>query len=84
MMPERGRGEELCLRSCSPRSIGSVIGASMVVLFSFPEQRDILERYRGQPKNDVVLVILLYLGLVMVGAFFSAWLGNFLAFIFKP
>ena len=56
----------------------------MVVLFSIPEQRDILECYRGQPKNDVVLVILLYLGLVMVDAFASAWLGNFLAFIFKP
>jgi hypothetical protein len=63
---------------------GFAIGASMIVLFSIPEQRDILRRYRGQPKADIVLVILLYLGLVIAGAFASAWCGYFLALLFKP
>jgi hypothetical protein len=61
--------------------IGFAIGASMIVLLSVPEQREVLSRYRGQPKT--IFVILLYLGLVTGGAFVSAWLGYFLVLLLR-
>ena len=45
--------------------IGFAIGAPMAVLLSIPEQLDVLTRYRGQPKTDIVMVILLYLGMAI-------------------
>jgi hypothetical protein len=64
--------------------IGFAIGAPMAVLLSIPEQLDVLTRYRGQPKTDIVMVILLYLGMAIAGALACAWLGYFLAFLFRP
>ena len=63
--------------------IGFAIGAPMAVLLSIPEQLDVLSRYRGQPKTDIVLVILLYLGMVILGALACAWVGYYLMFLFR-
>ena len=62
---------------------GFAIGASLIVLFGIPQQREILRRYRGYPKTDIVFAILFDLALVIAGAFASAWFGYFLALLFK-
>ena len=64
--------------------IGFAIGAPMAVLLSIPEQLDVLTRYRGQPKTDIVMVILLYLGMVITGVLACAWLGRFVTVLFGP
>jgi hypothetical protein len=63
--------------------IGFVIGASLIVVFSIPQQRGILNRYRGHPKTDIVFAMLLDLGVIIAGAFASAWFGYYLALLFK-
>ena len=64
--------------------IGFAIGAPMAVVLSFPEQLDVLGRYRDQPKTDIVMVILLYLGMVIAGVLACAWLGRFVTVLFRP
>ena len=64
--------------------IGFAIGAPMAVVLSIPEQLDVLGRYRGEPKTDIVMVILLYLGMVITGVLACAWLGRFVTVLFRP
>jgi hypothetical protein len=64
--------------------IGFAIGAPMAVLLSIPEQLDVLTRYRGQPKTDIVMVILLYLGIIIAGAFACAWVRYLFMRMFRP
>ena len=63
--------------------IGFAIGAPMAVALSIHEQLDVLSRYRGQPKTDIVMVILLYLGMVIAGVLACAWLGCFVTILFR-
>jgi hypothetical protein len=62
---------------------GFAIGASLIVLFGIPQHREILKRYRGHPKTDIVFGLLFEIGLAVAGAFASAWIGYFLALLFK-
>ena len=53
----------------------------MIVLLGLPQQRDFLRRYAGQPKTDVYFVMLFEIGLTVVGALASAWVGFGLRFL---
>jgi len=64
--------------------IASIAGAALAIVLSCPDHLDVLSRYKGEPKTDLVLMILVYFGLVTVGAFASAWVGYFLALLLKP
>jgi hypothetical protein len=55
--------------------IAFAIGASLIVLFGLPQQSAYLKRYAGQPKTDVVLVMLFEVSFGVFGAFASAWAG---------
>ena len=55
--------------------MGFAIGATMIVLLGLPQRRDFLRRYAGQPKTDVYFVMLFEIGLAVVGALASAWVG---------
>ena len=55
-----------------------------MVLSAIPDQLEKLKRYRGQPKTDIVLAMLLESGLVVFASLASAWFGYFLALLFKP
>ena len=55
--------------------IGFAICAPVAIVLSFPQHLDVLARYYGQPKTDIALMILMYFGLVSLGAFASAWVG---------
>jgi hypothetical protein len=59
--------------------IGFAICAPAAIMLSFPQHLDVLARNYGQPKTDIALMILMYFGLVTVGAFASAWVGYILA-----
>lgn len=54
---------------------GFAIGAFLVVLLGIPQHLQFLKRYVGQPKTDVILVMLFEVGLVVAGVFASAWAG---------
>ena len=64
--------------------IGFAICAPVAIVLSFPQHLDVLARYYGHPKTDIALMILMYFGLVSLGAFASAWVGYFLALLLKP
>jgi hypothetical protein len=64
--------------------IGFAICAPVAIVLSFPQHLDVLARYYGQPKTDIALMILMYFGLVSLGAFASAWVGYFLALLLRP
>ena len=64
--------------------IGFAICAPVAIVLSFPQHLDVLARYYGQPKTDIALMILMYFGMVSLGAFASAWVGYFLALLLKP
>jgi hypothetical protein len=51
------------------------ICASLIVAFGIPQQRQALRRYAGQPKTDIVIVMLFEVGLAVAGALASAWIG---------
>jgi H+/gluconate symporter-like permease len=59
------------------------IGAALIVLLGIPQQRETLKRYGRQPVTDVVLVMLLDIGLVIGGAFASAWVGYGLRYLLE-
>jgi hypothetical protein len=58
----------------SPWPAFAICGVFVVIL-GLPAQLDILRRYAGQPKTDVVLVMLFETGLAIAGTFASAWAG---------
>ena len=62
---------------------GFAIGASLIVLFGIPQQLALLKRYRGQPKADIVLVMLFEVGLAVAGVLASAWAGYGLRYLVK-
>ena len=64
--------------------IGFAICAPVAIVLSFPQHLDVLARYYGQPKTDIALMVLMYFGLVTVGAFASAWVGYLLGLLLKP
>ena len=64
--------------------LGFALGASLMVLSAIPDQLETLKRYRGQPKTDIVLAMLLESGLVVFASLASAWFGYFLALLFRP
>ena len=64
--------------------LGFALGASLMVLSAIPDQLERLKRYRGQPKTDVVLAMLLESGLVVFASLASAWFGHSIALLFKP
>jgi hypothetical protein len=57
---------------------GFAIGSLLVIAFGLPAQRDQLRRYAGQPKTDIVFVILFETGGAIVGILGSAWTGYLL------
>ena len=58
--------------------MGFAIAASMLVLVAVPQQLELLKRYAGEPKTDIVLGMLFESGMAVAGAFVSAWVGYFL------
>ncbi len=54
---------------------GFAVAASLIVVFGIPQQLEHLKRYAGQPKTDIVLVMLFEVALAVGGAFASAWAG---------
>jgi hypothetical protein len=66
----------------SPRA-AFAIGAGLVLLFGLPHQLQLLKRYAGQPKADIVLMMLFGVGLAIVGVFMSAWAGYGVAHLLR-
>ena len=64
--------------------LGFAFGAPLLLLSAIPDQHEVLKRYRGEPKTDVVLALLVKSGLAVLGSLASAWFGYFLALLFKP
>ena len=64
--------------------LGFAFGAPLLLLSAIPDQLEKLKPYRGQPKTDIVLAMLLESGLVVFASLASAWFGYFLALLFKP
>jgi hypothetical protein len=60
-----------------------VLCASLMVLSAIPKQQEILKRYRGEPKTDIVFSLLLRSSLTVLGPLASAWFGYLLARILK-
>lgn len=58
----------------SPWAAFAICG-SLVVGFGVPAHLDRLKRYAGQPKADIVLVIIFEIGLTIAGTLASAWMG---------
>lgn len=54
---------------------GFAIGATLIFLFGIPQQLASLKRYAGQPKADIILVMLVEIGLAVAGTFACAWAG---------
>jgi hypothetical protein len=48
-----------------------------------PQKLEILKRYRGHPKADIILGMLFEASFGMAGAVVSAWVGYFLALLLK-
>lgn len=63
---------------------GSALGAILIALLNVRKQRETLRGYRGEPKTDIILAMLLFVGLAAVGVLASAWLGYFVAMLLKP
>jgi hypothetical protein len=61
--------------------VGFAIGASLIVLSRIPQLLSFLQRYRGQPKTDIVLMMLLAISLAVAGAYASAWAGYGLRYL---
>jgi hypothetical protein len=55
----------------------------MLVLLGLPQKLEILKRYRGHPKADIILGMLFEASFGMAGAVVSAWVGYFLALLLK-
>jgi len=54
---------------------GFAVGASAILVLGLPAQLDVLKRYRGQAKTDIILIMLFRVGVAAFGAFASAWVG---------
>jgi hypothetical protein len=63
--------------------IGFAFGASLMQLSAIPDQQELMGRYSGQPKTDVVFAMLLKNALAVVGCLASAWFGYSLALLVK-
>jgi hypothetical protein len=57
------------------------ISGGLVVAFGLPDQIHALRPYRGQPKADIILVILFRAALAVVLTFASAWAGYGLRYL---
>jgi len=51
------------------------IGACAIIMLGLPQQRQILKRYAGHPKTDVVFIMVFEVGVAIAGAFAAAWSG---------
>jgi hypothetical protein len=58
------------------------ICGTLIVALGIPHQREVLRRYTGQPKTDIVLAMLFEVCAALAGAFASAWVGYGLRVLF--
>ena len=63
--------------------LGFAIPASMLVLVAIPQQLELLKRYAGEPKTDIVSACCSSSGMAVAGTFVSAWFGYFLVLLLK-
>ena len=55
--------------------VAFTVGVAFIVVLAILEHVEILKRYRGQPKTDVVLALGVKVSIAIVGVFASAWSG---------
>jgi hypothetical protein len=63
--------------------VGFAIGGSLIVLLAIPQQREVLNCYRGHPWTDIIFGLMFEASQAVAGALASAWSGYFLALFFK-
>ena len=51
------------------------VGVAFIGVLAIVDYVEALKRYRGQPKTDIVLAMMVKIGLAIVGVFASAWSG---------
>jgi hypothetical protein len=51
------------------------IGAAAILVLGVPQHRDVLKRYAGHPKTDVIFGMVFEAGLAIAAALASAWTG---------
>jgi hypothetical protein len=55
--------------------VAFAVGVAFIAVLAILEYVDVLKRYRGQPKADIVLAMMVKASFAIVGMFVSAWTG---------
>jgi hypothetical protein len=55
--------------------IAFTVGGAFIGMLAILDYFDVLKRYRGQPKADIVLAMTAKVSVAIVGMFASAWTG---------